>query len=312
MPVTEYIATIEANISDDSFAKAYCFALDSPISDAVVLTAIQNGQWATSDQFELMTPDIPNTNQIVKTSAALKRFFSASMDSTDSFLFNVDHDYYVYVYAIDEHLNDVVKSYALNPINFMDLKYNIVVTFDELLFGLTNEYVQPRASPEDPRVDYNDNDDMFGYVSNKVNWDTSLYITTTVEPKDSIITELYIMAFEENYGNIVDKTMEANMIQLATQHSIHTQVDLNSTTHGHVFIQNEISNKELSTFFSTSDITTTELKSMTLGTDYYLYSCIYDKSFDRYIIQFEKKVKAGFYPIIEDVSASGYNTSELG
>lgn len=306
MPVTEYIATIEANISDDSLAKAYCFALDSNLSDAVVLTKIQSGEWATHANFQFMGPDIPNTNQSVKTSASLRNYFSSDMNSTDTFLFDVDVDYYVYVYAIDEHFNDIVKSYTLNPINFLDLRYNVVVTFDDYLFGLSNEYIQARPVPNDPTIHYNNNDDMFGYVSNKADWNTSLYMSANVDPNDSIVTELYVIAFEENYGNIVDKVVETDMIQLATQYSNHTQIPLDTTSHGFVVFQNETVSKEVSTFFSTANVDTTELKPMAIGTDYFVYSCIYDNSFDRYIIQFENKVKAGFYPLIEDVYANGY------
>jgi len=289
-----YTLAIEANISDQNGALAYAFALDSNIGVDALHTIIETNVWDYRNA-KLIEQDVEENHVVTHVKTTISSFFHGDqLQNTTDFI--APQDYFIYILAVDEYENIGIRYHVNNPINFVNAKHTLVVSFSDWLFNSpTDSFAEGRLAPNSAEMEFNPQGRiMFTFLEDNANWENELKANVIINPNERIIDKLYIIASETNYGMVPTVENKTQLLSLIPELD---QIDVTST----FLSESSVLPVTMSKFFKNGIS-----ESMKIGIQYYIYIISHDAGFDTFDVEFSTTTITGTPPTIFDEYVDAY------
>jgi hypothetical protein len=279
---------VNARVKDESGGKAYAFALDKAATTTDIKLMIKRKK-LTPEHMTYLGEFTSIGNDL---STEVTRFIAWDTvnSGTISFvnsLVNGDA-YHMYIYAVDPFQNATVVANSQNPITMTT--DTIVIQFSALQ---PERYAERRALNE-PVLSIPANRGFFDFYVGNI---TMLYANLSVIPKESVVSDISVVAFyseQINDQNVIAFPKDKRTLLVDDETMI-------STTH-------ELGTTGIERFYTdTSDTTTGTLFSEHFAANgyghvFHVYTVMRDVGFEKWIVRHDT-VHAGTYPVLSNSTA---------
>ena len=288
-----------ATVSDNSGGFAYAFALDqNPDSIGEIKQMIQQNKLTTGHMFD-MGPFLATATQVnadVDSFVKWGTIVGSETPQANNYLVSFDDSnseqtvgqYYMFVYAVDPYKNITILPHPQNPIKMTTetIQLNFVTTTGWL--SAPDRYAEQRNNVSDATVTRLQ--PFFDFYNNRTD---KLYANISVDPKDSVVNDVSVVAFSSQISNVSDFTSRTKIYN----------IERSPIFEG---VKDDFDRISIDKYFTGIDDTVgTSFEGTTpdwYGQTFYVYVVMRDIGFDKWIVN-EFEVTAGVAPVLTDSTA---------
>ena len=287
-----------ATVSDNSGGFAYAFALDqNPDSIGEIKQMIQQNKLTTGHMFK-MGPFLATATQVnadVDSFVKWGTIVGSETPQANNYLVSFDDSsseqtvgqYYMFVYAVDPYKNITILPHPQNPIKMTTETIQLnFVTANWL--SAPDRYAEQRNNVSDATVTRLQ--PFFDFYNNQTD---KLYANISVDPKDSVVNDVSVVAFSSQISNVSDFTSRTKIYNIESSPIFGVE-------------KNDFDRISIDKYFTgIVDTVGTSFEGTTpdwYGQTFYVYVVMRDIGFDKWIVN-EFEVTAGVAPVLTDSTA---------
>ena len=289
-----------ATVSDNSGGFAYAFALDqNPDSIGEIKQMIQQNKLTTGHMFAMGTFLATATTLSVDVDSFVKwgTIVGSETPQANNYLVSFDDSsdptvgqYYMFVYAVDPYKNITILPHPQNPIKMTTETIQLnFVTANWL--SAPDRYAEQRNNVSDATVTRLQ--PFFDFYNNQTD---KLYANISVDPKDSVVNDVSVVAFSSQISNVSDFTLRTKIYNIESSPIFEGVKD----DFGEIPIDKYFTG--IGDTVGTSFEGTTGTTPDWYGQTFYVYVVMRDIGFDKWIVN-EFEVTAGVAPVLTDSTA---------
>ena len=288
-----------ATVSDNSGGTAYAFALDqNPDSIGAIKQMIQQNKLTTTEHMFEMGTFLANATQVNVDVDSFVKWGTIDSETpqanNDLVSFNDSSgptvgQYYMFVYAVDPYKNITILPHPQNPIKMTTetIQLNFVTTTGWL--SAAGRYAEQRNDVSDATVTRLQ--PFFDFYNNRTD---KLYANISVDPKDSVVNNVSVVAFSspiEPISNVSDFTSRTQISPVESSPIFGVE-------------KHDFGEIPIDKYFTGIDDTVGTSFEPTdwYGQTFYVYVVMRDIGFDKWIVN-EFEVTAGVAPVLTDSTA---------